>query len=69
MGGHHHDVTGVQAVLLAAKDAADDVAPLYLAAHATAARDIKAGSLLRISDLSGYDADLHDAWRAGRQPA
>jgi predicted homoserine dehydrogenase-like protein len=69
MGGHHHDVTGVQAVLLAAEDAADDVAPLYLAAHATAARDIKAGALLKISDLSGYDADLHDAWRAGRQEA
>jgi predicted homoserine dehydrogenase-like protein len=67
MGGHHHDVTGVQAVLLAAKDAAHDVAPLYLAAHATAARDIKAGSLLLISDLQGYDADLHEAWRAGRQ--
>jgi len=67
MGGHHHDVTGVQAVLLAAKDAAQDVAPLYLAAHATAARDIKAGSLLLISDLQGYDADLHEAWRAGRQ--
>jgi predicted homoserine dehydrogenase-like protein len=69
MGGHHHDVTGVQAVLLAAKDADEDVAPLYLAAHATAARDIKAGALLRISDLSGYSADLHQAWLAGRKSA
>jgi predicted homoserine dehydrogenase-like protein len=69
MGGHHHDVTGVQAVLLAAKDADEGVAPLYLAAHATAARDIKAGSLLQIADLKDYSADLHDAWRAGRQPA
>lgn len=68
MGGHHHDVTGVQAVLLAAADAGDDVAPLYLAAHATAARDIKAGSLLTISDLSGQDAELHRAWCEGRQP-
>jgi predicted homoserine dehydrogenase-like protein len=69
MGGHHHDVTGVQAVLLAAANAPDDVAPLYLAAHATAARDIKAGALLVISDVSGYDADLHQAWCAGRQQA
>ncbi|MCF4998754.1 homoserine dehydrogenase [Pseudomonas syringae] len=69
MGGHHHDVTGVQAVLLAADDAEDDVAPLYLAAHATAKRDINAGALLRISDLEGYDAELHSAWCAGRLDA
>ncbi|MGF0239001.1 hypothetical protein ACQR3P_08050 [Rhodococcus sp. IEGM1300] len=69
MGGHHHDVTGVQAVLLAAADADEDVAPLYLAAHATAARDIKAGSLLHIADLTGYDLDLHNAWCAGRLQA
>ncbi|GGJ93713.1 homoserine dehydrogenase [Pseudomonas matsuisoli] len=67
MGGHHHDVTGVQAVLLKATEVPDDVAPLYLAAHATTARDIKAGELLRLGDLSNPDADLAAAWNKGRQ--
>ncbi|MGI4850002.1 MAG: homoserine dehydrogenase [Janthinobacterium lividum] len=65
MGGHHHDVTGVQALLLARSEAPADVAPLYLAAHATAARDIKAGTLLSIADLANYDAALCEAWQSG----
>lgn len=65
MGGHHHDVTGVQAVLLDRKDAPADVAPLYLAAHATLARNVAAGALLTIDDLKGIDTDLLAAWREG----
>jgi predicted homoserine dehydrogenase-like protein len=65
MGGHHHDVTGVQAVLLPRGDAPADIAPLYLAAHATTARDIKAGALLTIADITNYDAQLCEAWQAG----
>ncbi|MEU4659290.1 homoserine dehydrogenase [Streptomyces sp. NPDC023723] len=66
MGGHHHDVTGVQAVLLRGEEAPDDVAPLYLAAHATLARPVAAGELIRIADLADPDAGLLRAWRAGR---
>ncbi|MGW4426934.1 homoserine dehydrogenase [Streptomyces tendae] len=66
MGGHHHDVTGVQAVLLRGEDAPDDVAPLYLAAHATLARPVAAGELLRVADLADPDPGLLRAWRAGR---
>lgn len=69
MGGHHHDVTGVQAVLLGRPDAPNDIAPLYLAAHATAARDIKAGELLLMADIEQYNTELHSAWQTGLQPA
>ncbi|WPB59222.1 homoserine dehydrogenase [Xylophilus sp. GOD-11R] len=67
MGGHHHDVTGVQAVLLPRSDAPADVAPLYLAAHATTARDIAAGTLLTLADIANADAELLAAWQAGLQ--
>ncbi|WP_296246232.1 hypothetical protein [Pseudomonas sp. UBA4194] len=69
MGGHHHDVTGVQAVLLGRPDAPNDIAPLYLTAHATAARDIKAGELLLMADIEHYNAELHSAWQSGLQSA
>lgn len=67
MGGHHHDVTGVQAVLLPRADAPADVAPLYLAAHAAAARDIRAGELLLLGDITGDSPELRQAWLAGLQ--
>ncbi|QHI98661.1 homoserine dehydrogenase [Xylophilus rhododendri] len=67
MGGHHHDVTGVQAVLLPRTTAPADVAPLYLAAHATTARDIRAGELLVLGDLANAEPELLAAWQAGLQ--
>lgn len=67
MGGHHHDVTGVQAVLLPRDAHSADAAPLYLAAHATTTREIRAGELLGLNDIEGYDAELHAAWLAGLQ--
>ncbi|UWM49016.1 homoserine dehydrogenase [Streptomyces carpaticus] len=66
MGGHHHEVTGVAPVLLPVADAPTGTAPLYLAAHATLVRDVAAGSLLTLDDVSGYDPDLLAAWTAGR---
>ncbi|SHK49162.1 Predicted homoserine dehydrogenase, contains C-terminal SAF domain [Nocardiopsis flavescens] len=66
MGGHHHDVTGVAPVLLDTAQAPGDVAPLYLAAHATLARDVPAGALLRLDDLADADGDLLDAWSHAR---
>lgn len=66
MGGHHHDVTGVQAVLLRDEDSPDDVAPLYLAAHTTLARPVAAGELILLGDLADADQDLTRAWTAGR---
>jgi predicted homoserine dehydrogenase-like protein len=67
MGGHHHDVTGVAPVLLARAQAPADVAPLYLAAHATTAREIRAGELIGLDDIAGDDAALRAAWLAGLQ--
>ncbi|MFH8468444.1 homoserine dehydrogenase [Streptomyces sp. NPDC017991] len=72
MGGHHHDVTDVQAVLLRDEDTPSDVAPLYLAAHCTLARPVAAGELIRLADLADADEDLLEAWtlgRASRAPA
>ncbi|WP_433700161.1 homoserine dehydrogenase [Nocardiopsis sp. CA-288880] len=66
MGGHHHDVRGVAPVLLDAASAPDDVAPLYLAAHATLARDVAAGELVRLGDLADPAESLLDAWRHTR---
>lgn len=65
MGGHHHDVTGVQAVLLPREAAGSNVAPLYLAAHATLARDVAAGELLTLDHLQNADEALLAAWQAG----
>ena len=67
MGGHHHDVTGVAPVLLAREQAPAGVAPLYLAAHATTAREIRAGELIGLDDIAGDDAALRAAWLAGLQ--
>ncbi|MFD7812256.1 homoserine dehydrogenase [Streptomyces sp. NPDC059785] len=66
MGGHHHDVTGVQAVLLRDEDAPFDTAPLYLAAHARLGRPVAAGELIKLSDLADADPGLLAAWNAGR---
>ncbi len=62
MGGHHHDVTGVQAVLLEAGPESARVAPLYVASRATLARDVRAGELILIEDLADHDAELLAAW-------
>jgi predicted homoserine dehydrogenase-like protein len=67
MGGHHHDVTGVKPVLLARAAAPTDVAPLYLAAHATTARGIAAGALIGLDDIEGDDPALRAAWLEGLQ--
>ncbi|GAB3055162.1 homoserine dehydrogenase [Sediminivirga luteola] len=71
MGGHHHDVAGVRAILLNAADVPRnaDPAPLYLAAHATLARDVAAGALITLDDLTGYSPELLQAWRAGESLA
>lgn len=66
MYGHHHDVTGVQAVLLRDEDAPADAAPLYLAAGATLRRAVPEGALLTLDDLEGCDPGLLAAWTEGR---
>ncbi|MDN8614931.1 homoserine dehydrogenase [Variovorax ginsengisoli] len=65
MGGHHHDVTGVKPVLLVRANAPANVAPLYLAAHARTARDVRAGDLILLEDIAGDDPALREAWLAG----
>jgi predicted homoserine dehydrogenase-like protein len=65
MGGHHHDVTGVKPVLLDRLKAPAGVAPLYLAAHARTAREVRAGELILLDDITGDDPALRAAWLAG----
>ena len=67
MGGHHHDVEGVDPVLVRRGEVAADVLPLYVASFATATRDIAAGELLTVDNLTGLDAGLLTA--AGLAPA
>ena len=67
MGGHHHDVTGLKPVLLSRPNAPAGVAPLYLAAHAQTARDVQAGELVLLDDITGDDPALREAWLAGLQ--
>lgn len=64
MGGHHHDVAGVQAVLI---DRAErpDMAPLYLAANQLLNDDVAAGELICLADIATPDARLLDAWQVG----
>lgn len=69
MGGHHHDVTGVKPVLLRRADAPAGVAPLYLAAHAQTAREVRAGELILLDDVTGDDPALRKAWLAGLSEA
>ncbi|MFC5823625.1 homoserine dehydrogenase [Nonomuraea insulae] len=66
MGGHHHEIEGVRAVLLREQDTPPDVAPFYLAAHARLRRPVEAGELIVVDDLEGHDADLLAAWNEGR---
>jgi predicted homoserine dehydrogenase-like protein len=58
MGGHHHDVENVDPVLVRRADVGDDVAPLYLASFATVTRDLAAGELLTLRDLTNLDPAL-----------
>ncbi|HIW99820.1 MAG TPA: homoserine dehydrogenase [Candidatus Nesterenkonia stercoripullorum] len=52
MGGHHHDVDGVNPVLIT-RERTDipDIAPLYWAAHQQLNRDVAAGDLLTFGDF------------------
>lgn len=58
MGGHHHEVAGIDPVVLPADRAPDDVAPLYLLAGATVRQPIAAGSLVTFDRLVGLDSHL-----------
>lgn len=66
MGGHHHDVEGVDPVLVRRTDVGDDVTPLYLASFATVTRALAPGELLRLGDLDGLDPALAAAAEAVR---
>ncbi|GAB3257669.1 hypothetical protein [Kineosporia babensis] len=65
MGGHHHEIDGVEPVLLPVEEAGAQTAPFYLAAHTTLARDVRAGELITFADLADPDADLVEAYNAG----
>jgi len=66
MGGHHHEIEGVAPVVLERELAGADVAPFYLAAHTTLAREVRAGELMRFDDLFDPEPILVDAWATAR---
>ncbi|MBY8862087.1 hypothetical protein K7711_36825 [Nocardia sp. CA2R105] len=51
--GHHHEVAGIDPVILPAR--ADDTLPFYLLGGARLVRDVPAGHLLTFDDVTGYD--------------
>ncbi len=59
--GHHHDIVGLNTAMV--EDAI--AAPFYLLDGATASRDIKAGELLTVDDVEGFDPTLLAAHQAG----
>lgn len=61
MGGHHHDVEGVHPVLVERDSVPTSTAPLYVLSFATTARDIRAGELISIDDVTGFDPSLFAA--------
>lgn len=62
MGGHHHEIGGLAPVVLDRADTSADVAPFYLAAHTTLARDVSAGSLVTFADLADPEPILVETW-------
>lgn len=61
--GHHHDIDGLDPLLLPYADTEPDTAPFYLAANARTAVPVPAGTVLRLDHLAGADPVLADAWR------
>lgn len=58
MGGHHHDVDGVDPVLVERGSMPQETAPLYVLSFTTTVRDIRAGELISVDDVTGYDPTL-----------
>ncbi|NQW91198.1 homoserine dehydrogenase [Curtobacterium sp. VKM Ac-2861] len=55
VAGHHHEVAGIDPVLLSDDDAPAGTAPFYLLGGARLVRDVPAGHLLTFDDLTGID--------------
>lgn len=56
VAGHHHEVAGIDPVLLSDEAAPVGTAPFYLLGGARLVRDVPAGHLLTFDDLTGVDA-------------
>ncbi len=69
MGGHHHDIASVEALLLPTDAVGGDTASFYLAADATARTDIPAGTVLDLSMVRVRSEALARAWTLGREIA
>ncbi|OIH96667.1 MULTISPECIES: homoserine dehydrogenase [unclassified Curtobacterium] len=70
VAGHHHEVSGIDPVLLSAAEAAEGTAPFYLLGGARLVRDLPAGHLLTFDDLEDVDPTgrrLFDQARAAYQ--
>ena len=60
--GHHHQVDGVDPVILAA--APEDTLPFYLLDGARLVRDVPDGHVLRFGDLTGFDEEAAALFRS-----
>ncbi|ABC23936.1 NAD-binding homoserine dehydrogenase [Rhodospirillum rubrum] len=64
MGGHHHTVADVTALLLPADPQSTALAPFYLAANRTLVTDVAAGTLITPAMLDLEGSALYDLWRS-----
>jgi predicted homoserine dehydrogenase-like protein len=65
VGGHHHEIDGMEPVLLASSDHdARGAAPYYLAGGTRLAHPLGAGDVVRMSDLADPDPIARAAWEA-----
>jgi predicted homoserine dehydrogenase-like protein len=64
--GHHHEIAGVDPVLLAAPDAEAGTAAFYLLGGTRLVRDVPAGHLLTFDDVEGVDPSGRDRFEQAR---
>lgn len=66
VAGHHHEVEGIDPVLLSDADAPAGTAPFYLLGGARLVRDVPADHLLSFDDLAGVDETGRRLFKAAR---
>ncbi|MGV9798108.1 hypothetical protein ACWDTP_08610 [Mycobacterium sp. NPDC003449] len=65
--GHHHEISGVAPVLIAAADAPADLAAYYLLGGARLVRPVAEGELVALADLENISPAGERAFRIGRR--
>jgi predicted homoserine dehydrogenase-like protein len=65
VAGHHHEIDGIDPVILDGAATPADVAPFYLLGGGRTARDLPAGHVLTATDVDGVDTSLLSDFATG----